>query len=95
MKCIPSGVPDSYVFKDWEHTTEYNDHIRFLATTREGNNATLTTFQNVNNKDHHQERGIYICRASNNISSTDGTFAMQKYNLNLPGEFNSLKYSQL
>ncbi|CAC5418103.1 unnamed protein product [Mytilus coruscus] len=82
MKCFPSGVPDSYVFKDWEHTTEYNDHIRFLATTKVGNNATLTIPQN--EKDHHRERGIYICRASNNISSTDGIFVMQKYNLNLP-----------
>ncbi|CAC5409090.1 unnamed protein product [Mytilus coruscus] len=85
MKCFPSGVPDSYVFKDWENTTEYNDHIRFLATTKEGNNATLTIPQN--KKDHHRERGIYICRASNNISSTDGIFVMQKYNLNLPGDF--------
>ncbi|CAC5387657.1 unnamed protein product [Mytilus coruscus] len=86
MKCIPRGIPDSYMFKDWEHTTEYNDHLRFLATTKEGNNATLTIPQNVNKKDNNRERGIYICRASNNISSIDGTFAMQKYNLNLPGK---------
>ncbi|CAC5390334.1 unnamed protein product [Mytilus coruscus] len=83
--CIPSGVPDSYVFKDWEHTTEYNDHVRFLATTKEGNTATLSIPQSVVGKYHQRERGIYICRASNNISSTDGVFVRQKYNLNLTG----------
>ncbi|CAC5422324.1 unnamed protein product [Mytilus coruscus] len=85
LKCIPSGIPDSYVFQDWEHTTEYNDHIQFLATRREGKCATLTIPQNVTRKDHHRDSGIYICRASNNISSTDGMFVMRKYNLNLTG----------
>ncbi|XP_071160918.1 cell adhesion molecule Dscam2-like [Mytilus edulis] len=85
MVCIPSGVPDSYVFKDWEHTTEYNDHVRFLATTKDGNNATLTVPESVVGKDHHRERGIYICQASNNISSTGGVFVRQKFNLNLTG----------
>ncbi|VDI34016.1 Hypothetical predicted protein [Mytilus galloprovincialis] len=79
MKCIPSGIPDRYMFRDWEHTTEYNDHIRFLSITKEGNTATL----NVTGTNNHRDRGIYICRASNNISSTDGMFVMQKYNLSL------------
>ncbi|CAG2197045.1 unnamed protein product [Mytilus edulis] len=85
MKCIPSGVPDRYMFKDWEHTTEYNDHIRFLPITKEGNNTILTIPSYVSGKNHHLDRGIYICRASNNISTTDGMFVMTKYNLDLNG----------
>ncbi|VDI07707.1 Hypothetical predicted protein, partial [Mytilus galloprovincialis] len=79
MVCIPSGVPDRYIFKDWEHTTEYNDHVRYLGTTEEGKNATLTFPHIVVGED----RGIYICRASNNISSATGMFVMRKYNLSL------------
>ncbi|CAG2192578.1 unnamed protein product [Mytilus edulis] len=85
MKCIPSGVPDRYMFKDWEHTTENNDHIRFLPITIEGNNASLIIPENVVEKDHLQDRGVYICRVSNNISSTDRMFVRQKYYLNLTG----------
>ncbi|CAG2196317.1 unnamed protein product [Mytilus edulis] len=86
MKCIPNGVPNRYVFKDWEHSTEYNDHIRFLPIVKEGNTATLTFPTNITGKNHLRDRGIYICRASNNISSSDGMFIMQKKNLNLKSE---------
>ncbi|XP_063427158.1 protein turtle homolog B-like [Mytilus trossulus] len=86
MKCIPSGVPDRYVYKDWEHTTEYNDHIRFLPITKEGNNAILTIPKHETGKDHQRDRGLYICRASNNISSSDGMFVVKKYNLNFKGK---------
>ncbi|XP_052103596.1 nephrin-like [Mytilus californianus] len=85
LKCIPNGIPDRYMLKDWEHTTEYNDHIRFLPIMKEGNNAILTIPENVTGKDHHRDKGIYICRASNNISSADGMFVMRKYNLSLNG----------
>ncbi|CAG2197049.1 unnamed protein product [Mytilus edulis] len=50
MKCIPNGLPDRYMFKNWEHTTEYNDHIRFLPTRKDGNTATLTFPTNVTEK---------------------------------------------
>ncbi|CAG2228708.1 unnamed protein product [Mytilus edulis] len=93
MKCIPKGVPDRYIFKDWEHSTEYNDHIWFLATTKEGNTATLTFPSNVTGKNHQRDRGIYICRASNNISLTDGRFVMRKYNLDLKSESALLVYT--
>ncbi|VDI57194.1 Hypothetical predicted protein [Mytilus galloprovincialis] len=85
MKCIPSGVPDKYMFKDWEHTTEYNEHIRFLPITKKGNETILTIPSYVSGKTHYRDKGIYICRASNNISTTDGMFVMQKYNLDLNG----------
>ncbi|CAG2220641.1 unnamed protein product [Mytilus edulis] len=85
MECIPSGVPDRYVYKDWEHTTEFNDHIRFLPITKEGNNAILTIPKHETGKDHQLDRGLYICRASNNISSSDGMFVVKKYNLNFKG----------
>lgn len=90
MVCNPSGVPNSYVFKDWEHKTEYNDHIRFLPISKEGNNAILTFPEHMAGKDHLRDRGIYICRASNSITSTDGMFVMRKYNLSLTGELLSL-----
>lgn len=92
MKCIPSGVPDKYMFRDWEHTTEYNDHIRYLPITKEGNTATLNIPKILNKRDH-QDRGLYICRASNNISSTNGMFVMRKYNLKLNGEFFLLMFT--
>ncbi|CAG2196322.1 unnamed protein product [Mytilus edulis] len=85
MVCNPNGVPNLYDFKDWEHTTEYNDHLRFLPIMKEGNNAILTIPENVTGKDHLRDRGIYICRASNNISSIDGMFVIRKYNLSLTG----------
>lgn len=86
MKCIPNGVPNRYMFKDWEHSTEYNDHTRFLPIVKEGNTATLTFPTNMTGNNHLRDRGIYICRASNNISSSDGMFIMQKKNLNLKSE---------
>lgn len=82
MVCIANGIPDRYMFKDWEHTTEYNDHIRFLPIIKEGNNTILTA----TGQDHHRDNGIYICRASNNVSSADGMFVMRKYTLSLNGE---------
>ncbi|VDI35763.1 Hypothetical predicted protein [Mytilus galloprovincialis] len=68
MKCIPNGLPDRYMFKNWEHTTEYNDHIRFLPTRKDGNTATLTFPTNVTEKNHHEDRGLPYF-----VSSTENT----------------------
>ncbi|VDI41440.1 Hypothetical predicted protein [Mytilus galloprovincialis] len=68
MKCIPNGLPDRYMFKNWEHTTEYNDHIRFLPTRKDGNTATLTFPTNVTEKNHHEDRGTPYF-----VSSTENT----------------------
>lgn len=67
----------------WEHTTELKEHIRFLPSTKNG----IITIPNITNEtDRHNDRGIYICYVSNNISVDGRKFVSAKYLLNSTGE---------
>ncbi|CAC5372895.1 PVRL3 [Mytilus coruscus] len=65
--CNPSGNPENYTFGDWEHWSEFREHIQNLEGTPDG---TLT-FRKSSNRLHETD-GIYKCKASNGIYGTNG-----------------------
>ncbi|CAG2226569.1 CADM4 [Mytilus edulis] len=67
--CNPSGNPKNYTFGDWEHWSEFNEHIRNLKGASDG---TLTLLRSNNNKGLHETDGIYKCEVSNGIYGTNG-----------------------
>lgn len=81
--CIPNGVPDKYIFRNWEHKTEYMEIIRILPSI----NGTLEVSESANETNRHHDRGIYICQASNNVSSSNGLFVMANFSFNPKGMY--------
>ncbi|XP_076088491.1 nephrin-like [Mytilus galloprovincialis] len=69
--CNPNGNPTNYTFGDWEHWSEFKEHIRNLKGTSDG---TLTLLRSNNNKGLHKTDGIYKCVVSNGIYGTNGNF---------------------
>ncbi|CAC5372145.1 unnamed protein product [Mytilus coruscus] len=67
--CNPKGNPENYTFADWEHWSEFNEHIRNVQGTPDG---TLTFLESNNNNRLHENDGIYKCRTSNGIYDTNG-----------------------
>ncbi|XP_052079066.1 uncharacterized protein LOC127717467 isoform X2 [Mytilus californianus] len=67
--CNPNGNPENYTFADWEHWSEFNEHIRNVQGTPDG---TLTLLESNNNNKLHENDGIYKCRTSNGIYGTNG-----------------------
>lgn len=76
LNCLAHGVPNLYIYKQWEHKSEYSDLIRYLPDTGSGK-LILPNIQG--ETDRHHDRGFYICQASNNVSF-NGT------NYFIPGE---------
>lgn len=66
LKCNPSGVPKMYTFYDWEHISDYGDHIRFMTGSKDG------ILQFPPKKYPYQDNGFYTCTASNGIPNTNG-----------------------
>ncbi|XP_052073959.1 neural cell adhesion molecule 1-like [Mytilus californianus] len=77
LNCVATGIPDLYIFKQWEHWSEYSDLIRYLPDSGSGN-LNLQIIEG--ETDRYQDRGIYICKASNNVSLNGGDSF-------IPGEF--------
>lgn len=71
LRCIPDGIPNVYIFKEWEHRSEYLELIRSLPNSETG---TINLPFIKGETDRHQDRGIYICKASNNVSIKDELF---------------------
>ncbi|XP_063411585.1 protein turtle-like [Mytilus trossulus] len=69
LLCNPSGNPASFSFGDWEHWSEFKEHIRNLKGTSEG---SLILLKSNNNTELHELDGIYKCKASNGIYDTTG-----------------------
>lgn len=69
LNCIATGLPDRYIFKQWEHWSEYSDLIRYLPDSGSGK-LNLPIIEG--ETDRYQDRGIYICKASNNVSINGG-----------------------
>ncbi|CAC5368483.1 DSCAML1 [Mytilus coruscus] len=65
LNCLANGVPDQYIFTQWEHRSEYSDLIRYLP---ENGTGKLILPNNKGETDRHHDRGFYICQASNNVS---------------------------
>ncbi|XP_052079069.1 uncharacterized protein LOC127717469 [Mytilus californianus] len=67
--CNPRGNPDNYTFADWEHWSEFNEHIRNVQGTSDGK---LTFLISNNNNSLHENDGIYKCKTTNGINGANG-----------------------
>ncbi|XP_063397227.1 hemicentin-1-like [Mytilus trossulus] len=65
LNCEAHGVPDQYIYKQWEHRSDYSDLIRYLPDDGSGRLILPNT---TGETDRHHDRGLYICHASNNVS---------------------------
>ncbi|XP_052074573.1 neural cell adhesion molecule 1-B-like isoform X7 [Mytilus californianus] len=65
LNCLANGVPDQYIFTQWEHRSDYSDLIRYLPDNGIGKLILPNT---MGETDRHHDRGFYICHASNNVS---------------------------
>ncbi|CAC5356781.1 unnamed protein product [Mytilus coruscus] len=83
LECIPKGIPDRYSFNQWEHKSEYMEHIRFLPYY--GSGKLVIPFES-GETDRHHDKGIYICNVSNNVSFSDKRFISANYFLNASGK---------
>lgn len=68
MLCNATGIPNIYNFYDWEHTSDFGDHIRFLSGRRDG---ILYLPDNVKD-DKYQDNGYYKCTVDNTIPDIRG-----------------------
>ncbi|VDI58039.1 Hypothetical predicted protein [Mytilus galloprovincialis] len=73
LSCIPDGNPDKYTFYDWEHRSDFNEHIRWFNGIREN--------QLIINKSQHrksnEDDGVYVCTVSNGVSNKKGNFRQE------------------
>ncbi|XP_052079075.1 uncharacterized protein LOC127717472 [Mytilus californianus] len=58
--CNPSGNPANYTFGNWEHWSEFREHIQNLEGTPDG---TLPLPKSTNTKSLSETDGIYKCKA--------------------------------
>lgn len=70
ITCNASGLPDSYSYFEWEHTSKYHEHIRWLSNTEPG---TLSFYQKTDNPKSYFDNGFYICMVSNGVPDTEGS----------------------
>ncbi|XP_063411497.1 hemicentin-1-like [Mytilus trossulus] len=68
--CLPKGIPTNYTFFQWQHKSEYGDHIRFLDGSQDGI-LLLPNIQDFNTQ--YYDNGAYICTVSNGIQGVSGT----------------------
>ena len=82
LKCIPDGIPSRYKFYNWEHKTEYNEHIRYL---KDSGNGTLFLPDVPSETDRYQDRGLYMCQVANGVSLEGKTTISKDYHLEPQG----------
>ncbi|XP_063411438.1 hemicentin-1-like [Mytilus trossulus] len=70
LHCIPNGNPENYIFYDWQHKSEFNEHIRYIHGTPEGQ-LIIQTHQS---RKTNEVDGIYVCNVSNGVSNRKGQF---------------------
>lgn len=68
MLCNATGIPINYNFHDWEHRSDYGDHIRFLSGSRDG----ILYLPNNVKENKYQDNGYYKCTVDNNIPDIHG-----------------------
>ncbi|CAC5380200.1 unnamed protein product [Mytilus coruscus] len=64
LHCVANGKPDNYTFYDWEHKSEFKEHIRCIHGTQKGQ---LVIDKSQKGKENEND-GIYMCTVSNGIS---------------------------
>lgn len=69
LQCIPKGVSNLYTFGRWDHRSYFNEHIRYLNSTSDGKLLLPMSESNIGKSDN---RGIYVCSASNGVPDLHG-----------------------
>lgn len=69
LSCYGNGIPDTLTFYEWEHTSDYGDHIRFLNGST---NGSLLLPNSNGNEIEYQNNGYYKCTVSNGIPNIHG-----------------------
>ncbi|XP_052081078.1 carcinoembryonic antigen-related cell adhesion molecule 5-like [Mytilus californianus] len=70
LHCIPDGKPDSYTYYDWKHKSEFNEDIRTIHGTPEGQLIIKKSHSRKANEDD----GIYVCTVFNGVPDLQGNF---------------------
>ncbi|XP_071150186.1 synaptogenesis protein syg-2-like [Mytilus edulis] len=69
LVCLPKGVPANYTFVQWQHKSEYGDHIRFLDGSEDG---ILLLPKSKDFNSQYYDNGVYVCTVSNGIPGVSG-----------------------
>lgn len=68
IQCLANGDPMKYTYGKWEHKSFFNEHIRYLDKSADGN--LILPFQK--RQIRYQDSGIYICSVSNGVPDIHG-----------------------
>ncbi|CAG2232728.1 CADM4 [Mytilus edulis] len=74
LQCTATCVPTKITYIQWEHRSEYNEHIRYLNST--GREDIILPSTDLQFK-RYQDTGIYICRVSNGIPDREGNYKQE------------------
>ncbi|VDI46054.1 Hypothetical predicted protein [Mytilus galloprovincialis] len=68
IQCVANGHPMNYSYRQWEHQTVFDEHIRYLT----GNATGFLSLPIQKRKLRYQDTGVYVCSVSNGIQDTRG-----------------------
>ncbi|CAC5399800.1 unnamed protein product [Mytilus coruscus] len=71
LTCNANGVPEKYLFYEWEHKSDHGNHIRFLIGSQDGV-LHLPTY-NIKQM-RYQDNGYYKCTVTNGITDSPPIF---------------------
>lgn len=69
LQCLAYGVPATYLYGPWKHLSYFGEYIRYLNASPDGK-VTLPPI--ANSTERYQDRGIYLCTASNRVADSFG-----------------------
>lgn len=73
IQCLPKGEPNAYTYFQWEHVSEFHEHIRYLKARDDG--ILYLPYVDISNR--YQDTGFYICNVSNGVPDYHGNIFQQ------------------
>lgn len=73
LNCDPDGNPGNYTFYDWEHRSDFNEHIRWFY----GSSESQLIISKSKNRKANEDDGIYVCTVSNGVSNKKGNLIQE------------------
>ncbi|CAC5368468.1 DSCAML1 [Mytilus coruscus] len=68
LQCNANGYPRNYTYKQWEHKSFFDEHIRFLS----GNATGYLRLPTQTKQFRYQDNGVYVCSVSNGVPDNSG-----------------------
>lgn len=90
LHCNQYGIPNDYSFNQFEQRSEFDEHIRFLNSSKDGS-VISTSIENPG----LQDTGIYMCKVSNGVPGQNRTFQSGKTLVKLEGKHIELQILKL